>query len=174
MNNLTKVVSVDKILISQLHEIQKKTYLNKEKTTNEININISDDNFVYDIVLLNKIWLEYVQTILFKGMGDCDLFFEYVDIQFYIDNYMAKDSKLFENLDKSLNNFLNLLEDLRNNPEIVISAFENCKEFFTDFKNTCLFQSDLKHIFDLSGLLYNEKLIENNFYFKKTLLANQY
>lgn len=171
MNKLTEIQKENKNLISEKQKNKLDTI--KNILSNKTIEDFSENDYMYDVVLLSKIWYEYVSTIILKGIEDHRFSIEFVELDYYSENYINKNPKIFEDLDNSLNFFLKLLTHFRNDPDLILSVLECFPDYFNDFEKSNEFHSDLEHVFDLSGLMFSEKLTKNNTYLKKTILAEQ-
>jgi hypothetical protein len=127
----------------------------------------------YNIVLLNEIWVDQALNVLdfsqedlnFENYEGIGLDFGALTHQCFID----MDSEEIVNIDKSLKCYLKLLLNFRNNPLEILSVISTFKDIFLQKKALIEFHKDLSRIFDLSGLMFNDDLTNENYYLKKNI-----
>ena len=136
------------------------------------------NNTCHNIVLLNKIWVDNILHTFHYSQGDeinWDNFSKYSDyfepyeLYSWACNCLDMDPRVMEEIDESLKYFLKLLLDFRNNPTELLSVINTFKDSFSQKKALSEFHKDLNRIFDLSGLMFNDDLTNENYYLKTNI-----
>ena len=136
------------------------------------------NNTFYNIILLNKIWVDNILHTFHYSQGDeinwdnlskyAD-YFEPFELYSWACNCLDMDPKVMREIDESLKCFLKLLLDFRNNPLELLSVINTFKDFFSQKNALSEFHKDLNRIFDLSGLMFNDDLTNENYYLKTNI-----
>ena len=144
------------------------------RNRNTINLASADRPF-YNIILLNKIWEVQCLLVLYYSQEGWDFlpnnskYREPFELDYWTHHCLDMDSDVIEYIDESLKCFLKLLLDFRNNPTEILSVINTFKDIFLQKKALSEFHKDLSRIFDLSGLIFNDYLTNDNYYLKKNI-----
>ena len=129
----------------------------------------------YNIILLNKIWEVQVLLVLSYSQEGWDFlpkkskYREPFELDYWTHHCLDMDSDVIEYIDDSLKYFLKFLLDFRNNPTEILSVINTFKDIFLQKKALSKFHKDLSRIFDLSGLMFNDDLTNDNYYLKTNI-----
>jgi hypothetical protein len=182
MNKLTELQLDTNDLYSEFSESQSEFLTNisfdlRERITKDL---ATDNNLFYSVVLLNKIWDDYISFILWNGLEeDTDwdsivgLFTESVELDYWATACIDMKPSVIGNIDESTKYFLKLLVNIRNEPTEILSVLKTFKETFIQNDSLLEFHTDLNKVFDLSGLMFNDNLTCENYYLRTNTRINQ-